>query len=93
MKRKSENVQGIAPNITMKLCRICRVCSHCAIKAVLFGNKLCVQIFYFDMRSVVQSKMTHTCRKLELIQTFYLVLNSEVRDIISVFYFHNVVKN
>lgn len=50
-------------------------------------------IFYFDMRSVVQSKMTHTCRKLELIQTFYLVLNSEVRDIISVFYFHNVVKN
>ena len=51
------------------------------------------EIFYFDMRSVVQSKMTHTCRKSELIQTFYLVLNSEVRDIISVFYFHNVVKN
>lgn len=37
-------------------------------------------IFYFDMRSVVQSKMIHTCRKSELIQTFYLVLNSEVRD-------------
>ena len=36
--------------------------------------------FYFDMRSVMQSKMTHTCRKSELIQTFYLVLNSEVRD-------------
>lgn len=98
MKRKSENVQSIAPNITMKLCRICRVCSHCAIKAVLFGSKLCVQMFfkssgnilmhlvelrtffYFDMRSVMQSKMTHTCRKSELIQTFYLVLNSEVRD-------------